>query len=348
MTKKNLFHILLLLTSLVSCEKTSNQFENTNEDPYAYIQRSCGYEEITDQDLIVKNKGQAEKIKHLEKQTEILTGQFNKSNNKDLPVIKVPIIFHIVRSGDMPKISKEIIQSQINALNDAYNPKKLDKSNIPDEFKDLMANPKIEFFTHKIINKESNIINWHKTEELIKNPKEGSKIIEPKKYLNVYVCNTIYGTNSDNPILGYAWNPYKTRDSNDGVVVTYKAFGRHNFKNDYTQGKTLVHEIGHYLNLSHIWGPNDKKSGATYCQLGDGVDDTPNASNPNYDCPSYPLIKDIVCKISGKEEVYQTSLMFMNYMDYVNDECMHMFTFGQVERMRATFKPGGGRDRLIK
>ena len=40
--------------------------------------------------------------------------------------------------------------------------------------------------------------------------------------------------------------------------------------------------------------------------------------------------------------------MFMNYMDYVDDSCMHMFTFGQVARMRATFLPGGGRDRLIK
>lgn len=183
---------------MVSCEKTSNQLENTNEAPYAYTHRSCGYEESTDQDLIVKNKGLVEKIKHLKKQTKILTGQFNKSNNKDLPVIKVPIIFHIVRSGNMPKISKEIIQSQIKALNDAYNPKKLDKSNIPNEFKNLMPNPKIEFFTHKIINKESSVINWYKTEEYIKNPKKGgSKIIEPKKYLNIYVCNTIYRTNNN-------------------------------------------------------------------------------------------------------------------------------------------------------
>ena len=271
-----------------------------------------------------------------------------KKNKTNLPIIKVPIIFHIVRSGKMPLISKALIQSQIDALNAAYNPEKLNKSNIPLFFKDLMANPRIEFFTDRVIYKESDVTEWYKIDEFIKNSKKGgSDIIDLKKYLNVYVCNTIYGSNTNNPILGYAWSPYKTRSSNDGVVVSYRAFGRHNLKNEYNQGKTLVHEIGHYLNLSHIWGPTNKK-GATYCRLGDRVTDTPNAASPNFGCPTYPVVKDIICRTGNIEEKSKTNEMFMNYMDYVDDSCMHMFTFGQVARMRATFLPGGGRDRLIK
>jgi hypothetical protein len=39
--------------------------------------------------------------------------------------------------------------------------------------------------------------------------------------------------------------------------------------------------------------------------------------------------------------------MYMNYMDFTNDACMNMFTYGQKERMRSLFASGGPRHTLL-
>ena len=94
------------------------------------------------------------------------------------------------------------------------------------------------------------------------------------------------------------------------------------------EGRTLTHEIGHYLNLRHIWGDGR-------CRQDDFVEDTPASDGPNYGCPSYPTVN---CKSAD---------MTMNYMDYTDDACMYMFTDGQRNRMRAIFQPGGARASML-
>ena len=73
--------------------------------------------------------------------------------------------------------------------------------------------------------------------------------------------------------------------------------------------------MGHYLLLDHIWGENGG------CNSDDEVSDTPNSSEPYYDCPSI-----------GASTCSSTD-MHMNYMDYTNDACMYMFSEGQAARM---------------
>jgi hypothetical protein len=128
------------------------------------------------------------------------------------------------------------------------------------------------------------------------------------------VCNLSDG------LLGYAQfpgGPSKT----DGVVILYTAFGTKGVAAaPFNLGRTATHEIGHWLNLRHIWGDR------TDCTGSDGVSDTPRAQMPNTGRPTFPRIS---CDNGPNGD------MFMNYMDYVDDAAMFMFTSGQATRMNA-------------
>ena len=114
--------------------------------------------------------------------------------------------------------------------------------------------------------------------------------------------------------------------STDGVVLLYSSLPGGSAA-PYNEGRTATHEVGHYLNLRHIWGDGR-------CRQDDFVADTPSSDGANYGCPSYPTVN---CKSTD---------MTMNYMDYTDDACMYMFSEGQKSRMRAIFAPGGSRESL--
>ena len=102
----------------------------------------------------------------------------------------------------------------------------------------------------------------------------------------------------------------------------------------YNLGRTVTHELGHFYGLNHPWGP-----GGPTCAADDGFTDTPNTGQETYGCPA-----------AGSQAgcVAGQSVLHMNYMDYVNDACMYMFTPQQMafsENYIATtlqpqFKPG--------
>jgi hypothetical protein len=134
-------------------------------------------------------------------------------------------------------------------------------------------------------------------------------------YLNIWVCNLASG------LLGFATFPGGNSNT-DGVVCDYAYFGNTGTATSpYDLGRTATHEVGHWLNLYHIWGDS-------YCG-NDYVSDTPKHEESNYGCPSYPHASS--CSGTGS-----SGEMFMNYMDYTNDACMFMFSTGQKNRMRAT------------
>lgn len=143
---------------------------------------------------------------------------------------------------------------------------------------------------------------------------------DPEHNLNLWSCNL------GNGLLGYAQFPGGSL-STDGVVILYKSFGI--TSGVYGKGRTATHEVGHWMNLRHIWGDDSNA-----CTGSDQVSDTPNAGGPNYGCPTYP---HVTCSNGSAGD------MFMNYMDYVDDACMYMFTVGQKSRALAIFAPGGPR-----
>lgn len=148
-------------------------------------------------------------------------------------------------------------------------------------------------------------------------------------YLNLWVCNL------GSQLLGYAQFPGGS-SSTDGVVVLYSSVGSlttPGTASPYNYGRTATHEVGHWLNLYHIWGDD-----GTSCSGSDLVADTPNQADENYGCPTFPTVS---CSNGPNGD------MFMNYMDYTNDACMNMFTSGQTARAQALFATGGARYSLL-
>lgn len=163
------------------------------------------------------------------------------------------------------------------------------------------------------------------------------------KYFNIWTVHSIPSTASGT-ILGFAQFPNQLaiNPETDGVVLADPYVGDEGTAT--TLGRTLTHEAGHWLNLIHIWGDDDVRSNGTQIMdndiqdgditiLSGGSDevyDTPNQGNrtPN-NCPTF-VEEGELGTLHGD--------MFMNYMDYSTDECMSLFTFGQVERMRAAME----------
>jgi hypothetical protein len=144
------------------------------------------------------------------------------------------------------------------------------------------------------------------------------------RYLNIWVTNLSGG------VLGYSSVPGCAKP-NDGVVISYTAFGTMGTATaPFNLGRTATHEIGHWLNLIHIWG--DADCGDDY------VEDTPQQSAATHGNPSGMIIS---CGNTPYGNLY------MDYMDFTDDAGMHLFTYGQRDRMRALFAPGGFRYALL-
>ena len=156
----------------------------------------------------------------------------------------------------------------------------------------------------------------------------GSTAWDTEKYLNIWVVNL------PDSISAYAQMPGGPA-ATDGIVVDMRYFGKKNTSDKtfpYTEGKTLTHLIGSYLNLYELW------SETVLCG-DDGVEDTPIHNAPNIGCAGYRHMS--TCEGNPIE-------MTMNFMDATNDDCQYMFTNGQKRRMHATLAKGGIRSKLVE
>ena len=254
----------------------------------------------------------------LQKASKLYLKNNYKLNDKK---ITIPIIWNILYNVNIENISDEQIQSQLDILNKDFSSTNTDINNTPGEFQPIIGNMNIDFYTDKIIRKQTSVTSFGTNNNIKFNSTGGLDATTPLTKLNIWVGNI------GNGILGYAQFPGGDKNT-DGVVVSPNYIGNTGYVSPpYNQGRTLTHEIGHWLNLFHIWYQNG-------CEGDDFVIDTPLSDSPNYGCPSYP---DSSCG---------TSDMFMNYMDYVDDACMVMFSKGQVIRSRTLFDIGGGGFRL--
>ena len=243
-----------------------------------------------------------------------------------VPIIKIPVAVHIVFNKDNQNISDPQIKNQIKTLNKDFRAKNADKSKVPAVWKGLVGDARIEF---ALLEDKNLAITRTKTDKLKFGMNEsvkftaqgGQDVYKPESVLNFWVCNLA-------GLLGYAQFPGGDPKT-DGVVINFQAFGTGGTtKAPYNLGRTATHETGHWLNLIHIWGDTMDCSGT------DKVEDTPKALDKNFGKPTFPHVS---CNNAPNGD------MFVNYMDYVDDDAMFMFTKGQVERMAATFLgPRGG------
>lgn len=245
------------------------------------------------------------------------TGGGTDPVNDGLGIINIPVYIHVVYSNNQENISDAQIQSQINVLNQDFSASNNDISLTPSEFASVIADTEINFTHAGTFRYASNTTSWGTNDAV----KYAYPPVTPETHLNIWVCNIGGG------ILGYAQFPGGAL-ATDGVVVGPQYFGNTGYvAAPFDEGRTLTHEVGHYLNLRHIWGDGR-------CNRDDYVADTPVSDAPNYGCPGYPTVN---CRSTD---------MTMNYMDYVNDACMYMFSQGQKERMRAIFAANGPRSTM--
>jgi Pregnancy-associated plasma protein-A len=241
-----------------------------------------------------------------------------RANRRTGP-LTISVVVHVVYRTDVENISEDQVRSQINVLNQDFMATNTDLSKVPSPFQGLIGNPQIQFQLAEIRRQQTDQRSFGVNDTVKSSATGGSNPIDPSKNLNIWVCTL------GQSLLGYAQFPGGPPET-DGVVILNRAFGtRGTVVAPFDKGRTATHEIGHYLNLSHIWG----ESRFNNCTDSDSVDDTPNQFGPNTGKPAFPLIS-----CSGS----QNGDMFMNYMDYVDDDSMFMFTQGQVVRMLATLE----------
>lgn len=262
----------------------------------------------------------------------------NKNNNETSSesggIIYIPVVVHVIHNGDdygvNENITDEQVESQIIVMTQDFRR----MAGTPGfNSNPVGADTNIEFVLAKVDpnGNPTNGINrvnmceasWSTTD--INSIVKPATIWDPTQYMNMWSVNF-----TDGSLLGYAQfpdgsglaglNPVGGSASTDGVVAGYRFFGSSdlatgNFAAPFDLGRTMTHEVGHYLGLRHIWGDGN-------CGADDFCADTPNAGAPNGGCPA----GTDSCGGGGPD-------MIENYMDYTDDACMNIFTQDQTTRM---------------
>jgi hypothetical protein len=319
---KKLIALASIILIGIGCNKEDAQLNDDQQRVVHFsAMRNCETMHVLERQL-KEDPSLADRMAQIEKLTETALTQGRLVNG----VIEIPVHVNVIYNTAAQNISNAQIQSQIDVLNEdfgAYNP---DYSLIPQLFQGVKSDDiKIRFVwdpatgTSRV---SSRTKSWRTNDDMKRSNKGGISPTDCANKLNIWVCVL------SNNILGYAQFP-GGNCATDGIVVHTNAFGRGNYNlfTAFNKGRTATHEIGHWLNLRHIWG--DATCG------NDFVADTPVHNSSNTGCPVFP--RNSTC--TGTPV-----MMTMNYMDYTNDACMYMFTMGQKSRMLATFSNGGPRN----
>ena len=239
-------------------------------------------------------------------------------------VTRIPVVVHVLWNESDQNVSDEQIASQIDVLNADFRKANADLVTAPVEFLPLADDAQIEFALadkdpagqpSSGITRDQTSVQSFTFDDAIKFAASGGADAWPAdRYLNLWVGRLGGG------LLGYAQFPGGAPQT-DGVVIRDTAFGTvGTVAEPFHLGRTATHEIGHWLNLNHIWGD---ESG---CVGTDKVDDTPNQAGENTGKPTFPHVS---CDNAPNGD------LFVDYMDYVDDDVMVLFSVGQVERMHA-------------
>jgi hypothetical protein len=316
---------------VISCQKNDvkNEVNQDFETTTSLSEQRCASHELLEEKLAA-DPALRERMRQIEDYTQAVLK--NKDQFKLLTdgTIEIPVYFHVLYKASSENISDAQLQSQIDVLNEDFTMTNADATKVPSHFKASQTDVQIRFTwdkNHHVRRKYVNKTQWQVNDDMKFDSKGGSNVYQPQNYLNIWVVNKMRYMGQT--ILGYAQFPGGNW-ATDGIVLGHNFTGRTGkVSSPYHLGRTATHEVGHWINLRHIWG--DATCG------NDFVADTPQHNTSNGGCPS----ADHRSTCSG------TPLeMWMNYMDYTYDQCMYMFTHGQKDRMRAVFTSGAFREVL--
>ncbi|SHG61926.1 Pregnancy-associated plasma protein-A [Flavobacterium fluvii] len=318
--KKILFSAVAAMM-LFSCQNEAT--DSTAPESGAVTRRSCASQDVLAEQLAA-DPTLAIRMNEIEAFTQKRIASASNYRLVD-GKIEIPVVVNVLYRTEAENISLAQIQSQIDVLNKDFTANNTDFNKVPQMFSGVAANIDITFKLETsigesgVIRRSTNKTSWG-TRDAMKNAKQGGIApTSPSTTLNIWACKIGGG------ILGYAQFP-GGKAATDGVVIDSKYFGLSGSASaPYNLGRTATHEVGHWMNLRHIWG--DSSCG------NDFVTDTPVHKTANYSATA-PFVS--LCLPTHYE-------MPMNYMDYTDDDLMYMFTDGQKARMTAIFAVGGPR-----
>lgn len=253
----------------------------------------------------------------------------------------VPVVFHVLYECNSSNVSDATLIQALKEVNDDYSRKAADTNLIATAFKNSFIPADIKFMlakkdpfgncTNGIVRHYDAKTNW---DQNAADPNSFTGALywsytwDASKYLNIYIVSQIIDPSSVGITVGYTYRP--------GNFSSGKPFDAIVYNMNYLTGtksvgapnsRSLSHEIGHWLNLSHTWGGNN--SPGQGCTGDDGIADTPLTKGEFGGCPSSTVS---TCTQTNPAMVGLNNVQnIMNYSD-----CPRNFTSGQITEMRNT------------
>ena len=312
-----------------------------------WIQRACFYLLICfggiQMSYSQSHCGTARLMSHIDAE-----GYYNKVNQllqsqptiaqKASGTLQIPVVFHVVYNSAAENLPDSMIYQQLEIMNQDFRRENPDTINTPAAFRGLAGGMDIEFCLAQrdpqglpstgIVRVQTSTTVWpspttYSVPDPVKHTNQGgSDAWDTEHYINIWICNLSGST-------AYSAPPGNFMPDDEGVVCKYQHVGRSHVY-PYGEGRSIIHELGHFFCLKHIWGDDQ---GA--CTGTDYINDTPDQGNYSTNCPSFPLTDACTPTSPG--------VMFMNYMDYSEDGCRNMFSQGQCAYMLSciqSLRPG--------
>lgn len=250
--------------------------------------------------------------------------------NSTSAIVTIPVVVHVVYRTATENISNAQAISQVQVLNDDFAKLNADAIKVTQPtFSTVASGAQIRFClaqrdplgnaTTGVVHYSTTVTSFNTNDNVKNSATGGATAWDVTKYVNIWVCNL--GTS----LLGYGEFPTGSLSNTWGLVLNYRYTGSGgSAQSPFNLGRTGTHEFGHCFNLFHIWGDDN---GA--CSGSDQCADTPNQANASGGTFPQGSIQTDACSPSSP------GYMWMNYMDYTDDNAMYMFTAGQVARMEA-------------
>lgn len=297
----------------------------------------CAFDEMNAQHCLENPNFEVEMERYLKEAVPMLSKNGAAEKSMLEPLLTISVVVHVIHNGEPigqgQNISDAQVLEQIAILNEDYTSLNSQFYNTPSQWMGAAGFPNIQFClankkpdgsaTNGIDRKQMTVTGTSWNNNNVNSTIKPAIRWDPNKYYNIYVL-PIPGTTALGGVVGYSNYPLPGQigGNSDGVVIDYRWFGGPSFP--VSGYRPLTHETGHYLGLPHPFNGNS-------CSLDDGIGDTPNIDAPTRD---YATLN---CEESypGGPMSCGNEHMYVNYMDYVTENCYTSFTAGQANVMRA-------------
>src|SRR5687767_10114421 len=311
-----LLYVAVSALTFISCQKEEELLTENTGLSSAGVQQNQNADEGVCGAIVYNDSATQNLMAQMESTVQAyIAGNPDIASSSSRTIVTVPVVFHVLYNTAEQNISTAQIQSQVDVLNEDFTAANADAAYVPSAFQSLIGNANIHFVlaardpsgsaTTGITRTFTSVTSFSTNTPIYFTSMGGHDAWPASQYLNIWVCNKSGGA-------GYSSYPWSGSPTTDGVIIKYNYVGRvAPFINNwnYQKGRTVTHEVGHWLGLIHTWG--DASCGS------DLVGDTPQQTSANSSCPTFPHVSSCSPNSNGD--------MYMNYMDYTNDNCRNMF-----------------------